>query len=129
MKKPLLPVIAALAFASVTLSAGAASADYICETFYIPGSSNYGSDGYAFYTWYTGADCTGTYRGSGYLCSRNATNEECAKNVLYRATSDAELIGLATMLANAAGFNWRVEISLDACMIGPSTCAGTVRYR
>jgi len=125
MKKLLVSV---LAFAGVCLSAGAASASYLCDVTFTPGSTTRGTNGYVSLSWYSGADCTGTFQGGGFICSSGATFSLCASDAQYRATSDAEIAAIAAMLANAATLNGPVSVPFVSC-IGGTNCVGLVYFK
>ena len=127
MKKLLLSVIA---FVGVSLSAGAASASYVCQSTLLPGSSILGNHGYVEFSLYSGPDCTGSFEAFRYICSTGATSSACAFNALYRATSDDELSAIAGMLATAAAWNQVVDTVAVGCLpSGTNSCLGVLYFK
>lgn len=115
-------------FVILTFSATMVSADYVCETSMNPGSSTLGDYGYIYAIFYSGANCTGSWVTAGYLCSSGATNTVCSTNLLNRYTSAEQLAAAFAPIAQAAGEDYPVQITLSLCPGGAATCLAYIRF-
>jgi hypothetical protein len=114
-------VLALGAFLAVVTASRAASAGYICGTTYRAASSTLGSEGYLYYTVYSGPDCTGDTLSINYLCSSGATSSVCASSSSYRYDRQS-LIALYGSVINALTNNVYVSASTTSCLGGGSGC-------
>lgn len=103
------------AFVSALLCwAAPAKADYVCDVTYRGNqpSQAFGEAGYVLATYYTGANCTGTYKGTFYYCSTGATSSFCANAASCSGVDWLHPAGalstLATMLQQAQIYTQRV---------------------
>lgn len=119
------------AFVSVLLCwAAPAKADYVCEVWVRgnqPGQA-YGEGGYITAAYYTGPNCTGTYKGTFFYCSTGATSTSCASAAncsgndwLYPASL---LPTVATMLQQAQLQAQRVMVGSCVANSGRGTSIG-----
>jgi hypothetical protein len=119
---------AAAAFAWISLSPGEAKAAlYVCGTSYLSSSSNFGTDGYIWFTLYSGSNCSGTLNGTYFLCSAGATSNSCAASATYRYSA-AGLVAMFEALRRASGDNMRVDHAPALCNGGGVTCGSVVQF-
>jgi hypothetical protein len=115
-------LVGLVAFIAVHVTAGAASADYVCGTSYRPSTIGLGSEGYVSASVYTGKDCTGTLVGSYWLCSTGATATNCASSANSRYERQG-LLAAYRALMDAVVNNVRVFVSTTTCNGGAAGCA------
>jgi len=116
----------AVAFAGLSLSAGSAKADYICEAWFSPlDTLGKGNNGFVQFYTYSGPDCTGSYLNFYNLCSTGATSSQCINNSSFHYTS-AELLATWDAVRDALALNLRVGVPGNACIGGSGFCAGYV---
>src|SRR5215469_8882090 len=63
--------------------ASAAVIEHACSVSYVPGQGQLGNNGYVAVTLYSGANCSGSYNETQYLCTVGATYGMCAAGVAY----------------------------------------------
>jgi hypothetical protein len=113
-------IVTSLAFVAISLFASAASADYVCQTTYMPGSQAGGYYGFFTVSLYTGPDCSGSYVGYYYFCSSGATSSQCPQS--YLPASDAQMSMLVTKVIDATQWNLPVKVPLGNCIGGGYGC-------
>lgn len=88
-----------------TMAPAPASANgfgYVCRVFYSGDTSILGDHGYIYYSVYSGTYCSGTYLGSGRLCSegRSYSYPYCAINHEFpNADTLIDMLGIMTRAA------------------------------
>jgi hypothetical protein len=116
-------LISAIAFSAVSLGAGVASADYVCNVSFNPFTGGAaGTEGYVLATLWTGANCSGALVASKYFCSSGATFSNCVANASQRKTRD-DLHTLFSVLSRAAMEEESVTVLNSTCNGGGNTCA------
>jgi hypothetical protein len=116
-------LVGLVAFIAVHVTAGAASADYVCGTGYRPSTTaGHGSEGYVLASVYTGKDCTGTLVASYWLCSTGATSTGCASSASARYERQG-LLAVYRALMDAVVNDVRVFVSTTTCNGGAAGCA------
>ena len=126
MKKLLLSICTAavLYFASTPAHA---TTGYVCSVDqynYAP----FGSNGGIAAALYTGAACTGTFLGYGYLCTLNSTANVCSANS-YRFYSEAQLMGQFSSLLDAARQSKKVGFGFStSCKSGGTSCIDGITF-
>lgn len=110
-------------------AASANTNGYVCQTSYLPTTvSALGNEGYLYVTMYTGANCTGSYIGTSYLCSTGATSIYCPDLAAFHHTRESLLANLQAS-ANAAETGQQVFIYDTYCNGGSLSCAFRISYR
>ena len=126
--------LALVALVLVGAQAREAKADvygaYVCNVYYVPGSSAQGTDGYAVFNLMTGTACGGTTAGNGfyYACSSGATYSKCPSDPLNRYNA-ASLLGIFQALKSSVDLYTRVDVFERTCNDGTTRCLGPIRFR
>ena len=119
-------LVAVGAFLAVGTASRYASAEYVCSVSYRPASNtSTGSDGYVYYSTYSGPDCTGTFTSSLYLCSGGSTSSACASSTTYRYERQG-LLALYHALTDALIYNTYVYPGQTTCNGGTAGCGSYV---
>jgi hypothetical protein len=104
-----------------------AKADFVCSTFYLPGASILGDEGYVSATYYSSPGCAGSYLYSKQYCSAGANTAACASSPSYRYDR-ASLVGLVEALRAAAEAGQRVYAYTTGCFFGGTGCGSVVSF-
>jgi hypothetical protein len=120
-------LIGAAAAVTFALGTSEASADYVCNTFLLPGASVAGNDGYVLTQLYSAPNCGGGYVSTRYFCSAGATATWCASNPGYRYDA-AKLVAVFSALQRAAIHDELVSVLTSACIGGGSGCASVAQF-
>jgi hypothetical protein len=117
------------AFSASLLSAGEASADYLCSVTYYPGAgTSVGNEGNVRITVYTGPSCTGSFVDTYYLCTGGATANVCSSVSIYRYERSG-LLAMFSALQRAASLDQRVTVgTTNACYAGGTSCLANVSF-
>jgi hypothetical protein len=116
-----------LVFAAVSSAASGAFADYVCTAMYMPGSFGAGTQGYVYASFYTGANCTGSYVAAKYFCTEGATFSLCPSNVGYRYNLESAM-ELWAGFRQAALSDQTVTSPNVSCISGAGPCGGYVYF-
>ena len=127
ISKLLSRLLAVGAVAVVAAAPSIAKADYVCSTFYYPGSSILGNEGYISATYYSAPGCTGSYLYSKAYCSPGANTASCASSSAYHYGREA-ILALAEGLRTAAETGQRVGVYTSTCIYGSSGCGSVVTF-
>lgn len=120
--------MAAVSFSTLALSAGKASAEYVCQVEYIPGNTTQGAEGYVLIRLNNAKACTGSDAGSKVLCTGGATSRSCSSNTEFRYERQG-LLAVFGALQRQAADNKFLSIGNVTCLGGGgSFCAGTVTF-
>jgi hypothetical protein len=127
MKKLLTSVVLAGALFALPKVASAANG-YVCHVV-MYNYSGLGTSGGLLITFYTGANCTGSFAYTGYYCSASATSNVCASSS-YWTYSQAQLVGLLGEFGASARAGRSLYYSnANACKTSGSTCLGQVNFQ
>jgi len=110
------------AFLVVATGSGVARADYVCSVGLRPGSGGMGSEGYLYFSLYSGPDCSGDFKSGNYFCTGGATSSLCANSVTYKYERHSLLAAYRSAL-DALIHNAYVYLGTSTCYVGGSGCA------
>jgi hypothetical protein len=118
-------LLGAVSFVAMSSVAVTASADYICNTNYFPGSGARGTEGYVYFNLYSAPNCTGSFVSTRYLCSTGATSTSCISNSSYWFER-AGLLAMFSEMTRAADVGQGYSVAATGTCIGGA--AGCFAY-
>jgi len=118
---------AALAGVMFGTAGEAKAANYACGVRYLPFSNTFGSEGYIFFSVYTGPDCTGTLVQAYALCTTGSTSNSCSSSARYERQG---ILAVFEALSRAAGDHQKISVYAYQCNGGSTTynCAQYVQF-